>query len=596
MSDIWVELKERPVERPSAQRRMASAVASIPGNIVRGIGNVVTMALSMIAPGAAMQQRMARDAYFARREYDVANNDRITGSRRAPLKDSDSALDGKQPRIRGLVREEVRNNPFARGAKRAHRNNVVGDADVGQGVTVNAAVLDANGKPSENINKALNEAWQYHMNFLDARGRWHFNDLCALADQSLMESGEVLTLVKRRRNRANGRLAKIPLSIEMLEPDRLPMNSEWIIGNQIGRLGGMTSVMFGSENEPKSEKRRVHHGVEYDENGCIAGYFLLEAHPGDDWSFGRSLRAKRVDASEVIHYFDPERCEQTRGVSRFVAGINTLADLRQLYSWELIAAMAQATQALHFETGGIKMADYSDGGATDGLTDAHGNPVTSLEPGQILTGKGKVNFLSPNRPGGTFQPFVSWLTRAIAASVDMGYSTVAHDYSGGSFSSLRQEALEERRGYRTDQGLLSRHFVRRIWWEFVEACAVAGIISASDFERNPERYQRCEIHVPGWEYVNPLQEAQADAVQLANGMKDLDEVPNVSGLEPEDRLRRMSALKKLAKSLDLLMPWMSGGKSEVAGGDVGQEKPEDVDGSEEQVEAEQKNELEEASV
>jgi len=195
-----------------------------------------------------------------------------------------------------------------------------------------------------------------------------------------------------------------------------------------------------------------------------------------------------------------------------------------------------------------------------------------MQQGMITQGNGDVQMIAPTTPGGTFDPFVRFILRGISAATGIGYSTLARDYSGGSFSSLRQEGLEDRNAYRCDQGLHLRHFIRRLWQRFVRAVVISGkatAISQRDFLADPQRFTRANIQFRGWEYVNPLQESMAEAVQLAQGMKTLDEVANTSGMEPKDRLESLAAYKAQAEALGLTLPWMYGvAKPSSSGGAV----------------------------
>ena len=541
-----------PVRRPADDR----AGQPLFVRAVSAAGRVVDGLLFVVSPGRAARRAYERQMFLAARGFDAADSSRLTQHRRNQTRDADSELNGKLGKLRNFAREEVRNNPIARNMKRTHGVNVVGDADVGQGITIDPAVrLPGSDEPDEAVNRALKRAWEYYRDRLEYRGRLGFADLLSVADGELVESGEVLAQLHSRP--ASG--SDLPFSVEMLEADRLPMNADTVLGST-GVAYGVV-VMTGADGRPqldangKPVEHYIKHGIEYDGNWQPVAYHLLEQHPGNDQILRPTLTTHRVAAGEVLHYFVAERSEQSRGVSHYIAALPMLADLRDLVSWELIAAKVQAIYGAHFSGAGPNNLAYTSPSTPK---DSLGNEVSQLQPGTVTYGSEKVEFYQGARPGGTFLPFFQSLVRLCGAGFGIGYSSVAKDYSQGAYSALRQEDNEDERAYRRAQGLHARHFCRPVWARFVRACALKGIIDAREYARDPARFHRCEINCPGRKHINPLQEMTAEAVAVANGFKTLDEVINVSGMEPTDRLKSLAAYKAQAESSGLSLGWAVG--------------------------------------
>lgn len=544
-----VELQKEPTNGVTVRpQRGRSERPSVLSRTTDALGRAVDSIIGIFSPEVAVRRATARSLY---RGYDAAQASRLSANRRTSLKDADSELNGKLGRIRSFSRDECRNNGFARGAKRAHKNNVIGDADTGQGVTVDPAVLNADGTPAEDVNKEIAALWECYRDKLDLRGFWGFTDLCSIADHELFEAGEVLGIF----HDVGSIGSDLPFSVEMVEPDRLPTTNETM---GLGPFGKYPVV----NADGKPGENWVRHGIEYEELGRRVAYHVMIDHPGNEYAFASVLRTRRYPIERIFHYFSPDRAEQTRGVSGLIAALSDLADAQDLKSFTLTQAKIQACFGVHFKGSGLTMpATTSDGTPASTITDAAGNPVTEMQPGMVTQGQGDAQMISPSTPGSTFDPFMKLVLRGISAATGIGYSTLARDYTGGSFSSLRQEGLEDRNTYRCEQGLHLRHFIRPLWVRFVKALVVSGKIKTftqKDFAKDPARFTRANIQFRGWEYVNPLQEAMAEAVQLAQGMKTLDEVANTSGTEPADRLKSLAAYKKLAEGLGLTMPWMYG--------------------------------------
>jgi len=524
------------------------------------IGTVVDGVVNIFSPEIAMRRQQFRDMLALRNYggYDAADRNRLNAHRLLNQRDPDAELGGKQGRIRAFAREEVRNNAVAKNLKATHAHNVVGDADVGQGITIDPAILLEDGTADKKNNARLKAKWQEVRDTLEYTGRWGFADMLVINNNELTEAGEVLNVIHDRA----GPRSKFPLSIELLEPDRLPTSNEqfsFSSAEQEVLMAGANGMPLMSAESGKPVKHYVRHGIEYNEFKQIAAFHLLKDHPGSEF-FGATLETQRIPAEKVIHYFRPDRAEQTRGVSWFVVILNLLADLRDLLSWELVAAKTQAIFGVHFNGSGPANIQYPSpgNGQNNPPKDVYGNPVSQLQPGMATYGEQKAEFYQGNRPGGTFLPFFQSLIRLCGAGFGIGYSATSRDFSQGSYSALRQEDNEDERSYRSAQGLHARHFCKRIWCEFVRKCAALGVIDATEYRKNPARFERCSINVPGRKHINPLQEVTAEAVAVKNGFKSLDEVANVSGIEPEDRLKVLAEQKAQAEALDLKLGWMDG--------------------------------------
>jgi lambda family phage portal protein len=511
------------------------------------LGALFTAAVSIVSPGRALQQTLLRQAY--ERSYQAADYGRLNQHRVQRVRDPDSELNGKLPRIRSFAREEVRNNGFARRAKHGHRNRVIGDCDVGQGLDIQPSVLLPDGTADDKTNRVLTGLWERYRDNLHISGKLGWVDVAAGADYELMEAGEVLAVLHKRASRDD---VDLPLCIETLEPDRLPTQYEMFQGLQPN--GEFTYVFANGE----TEKRVLRHGIEYRLDGCIMAYHILKVHPGNQIRFSTPLETERVPVQRVIHYFDPERFEQSRGVSAFVAALPLFADLRELCQWELVAAKMQSVFGIHFPGSGPSNVQnpLPSPYGNQPPRDAMGNTVDQLQPGMVTYGPQAAQMYSATRPGGTFLPFHRSLVAEAAGATDQGYSAVSNDYSQGAYSALRKEANDQADADRTATGLHARHLCGPLWRAFVKACASAGKIDAGAYAKEPHRLTRYKVKLPRQRAINPVQEVQAYAMEIANGLA-IPDAPG-SGMSIEDVVAYNAKIAKLADSLGLALPWAKG--------------------------------------
>lgn len=541
--------------------------------VVRGVlftaGMAIDTGLSVVAPriaGARMAARLS-----LRAGYEAGVYSRLTGNRLVSNLDADGELLGKGSRIRSFSREEGRNNPIAAGLRSTITRNVCGDATVGQGITVDPQIIKQDEKgewvPDDELNTAIKLEWENFCKFFEFTGRWHFADAVQIASNEVLEAGEQLAVIHDKP--APG--SPYNLSVEIVEPDRLPtsndnfftpMQTEVLVqgGQAVDGASGGASDRTGQI----PEKHRVQHGIEYNADNQIVAFHILKDHPGSMSQFPEKFTTKRVLKEKVIHYFLPSRAEQTRGVTPFVSALNTLADAGDTIMWQLIALKGQSAFGLHFDGASIPNVPYPrQGGTTNGNppTDVYGNVVSQIQPGMITVGPNKATFYTSNAPGNMFLPFFQALQRLCGMSVGVGYSATSRDYSTGSYSALRQEDNEDARTYRMYQGMLARHFVMRVYSEFIRVLAMSGRVkklTTALWIVDKAKYERCVVNVPGRSHINPLQEITAEVVALKNGIKCLDEVLSVSNMEPADRLKAQARYKDMCEKLNLMLGWIEG--------------------------------------
>ncbi len=141
-------------------------------------------------------------------------------------------------------------------------------------------------------------------------------------------NGEALIIVAHRPNETG-----VGTCFQLVEPDRL------------------------SNPDGKRDGARVRKGVEFDRFGAPVAYWIREAH-ASDMVFGdrRSLKWKRIARTtrygrpNVIHLFDHERVEMTRGITDFVSAIKSMRMLSHYQDVELESAIVQAVFAAAIET------------------------------------------------------------------------------------------------------------------------------------------------------------------------------------------------------------------------------------------------------
>ena len=147
----------------------------------------------------------------SRRAYSGALISRLTSDWMSSQNSADAEIKSSLRKLRDRSRELIRNNPYAKQAKRTTQINVVG---TGFKFASNVLQLRGNRRDSK-INKAIEEKWnEWCMaKNCDAAGRYSWHQLEWLVAGSLPESGEVIFRVLKKPFGDS----KVPLALDLFE-------------------------------------------------------------------------------------------------------------------------------------------------------------------------------------------------------------------------------------------------------------------------------------------------------------------------------------------------------------------------------------------
>lgn len=458
--------------------------------------SLLDKAIAVFAPARALRRVMARQALgkaVARAHEGASLKDGWIPRRAGAGPNADHAADA--PMLRHRARSLVQNNPYARKALDSLVANVVGEGIVPESRAKRAA-----------DRKALDALWAEWTQQCDADGTADFHGLVARAYRAMEQDGEVLVRLRMRRPEDG---LSVPLQIQLLEIDYLD-STKTAAKSQAG--GPIIA------------------GIEFDLVGRRAAYWLFDAHPGDATNLGGRLSAtsRRIPAESVIHLFAPDRPGQARGITRFAAVIARMRDLAIYEDAELARKQNEALLSVIVSGDG---ADFAIPGAGESMSQAQdraallGN-LGSLAPGAVLATNGNnVTIAQPAAAGG-YGEYVRVQLYALAAGLGVTYEMLTGDLSLVNFSSARVGLQEFRRGAAQRQWhVLVPRLLTPIWNAFIAAAVLVDKVRTAD--------AAVEWTPPKWQYVNPQQDAKADAMEVESGMSSLSEKLRQRGYQPE---------------------------------------------------------------
>lgn len=406
-------------------------------------------------------------------QYSGARHDRTSLKNFNPLAGSaDADSIGDLRTLRARTRDLSRNAPIARGARNTAKTNVVG-----QGLRLSARIE----RDILGLSEEAAEAWESKTEKLfhlwakskqsDVTRTQNFYEMQALAFTSAWDSGDVFAL--RRYKEGTSFLA---LCVQMIEADRV-----------------CTPI-------DKQNLTWLRDGVELDDDFEPVAYHVLNRHPGDylfmhpfgpqDWA-RIPARGKAGNAPLMLHLFDRDRVDMTRGVPALAPVIEVLKQLDRYAEAELMAAVVSAFFTVFIET-------QDDNGMGAGLSmpqegnQDHFGP-TPMQQNEVALGSGtvmelspgeKITTASPNRPNANFDPFFLAMIRQIGIALGIPYEVLIMHFSSSYTAS--KAAIETARMFFEDRReWLARNFCQPVYEWFLFEAITRGLIEAPGFFEDP---------------------------------------------------------------------------------------------------------------
>lgn len=445
--------------------------------------NIIDRLVGFVNPRAGLLRVAARGQL--QRAYEGASRrDGWKPGRSGASANTDHAMDARELRVR--ARALVQNVPYITRGIEALVSNAVGTGIVPRSLAAGAAgeVIDA--------------LWEQWAAVADADGLGNIYSMQARAERALEVDGEVLIRI-RPRSADDG--LPVPVQLQLLEID-------WLDSSKNGTINGFSVV----------------NGVQYDGIGRVNAYWLFDQHPGE--TLGKLLRSasRPLPASRIMHLYRPDRPGQGRGFSRLAPVIGRVRDL-QLYQ-DAEASRKNLESRLGFVASGdlsqLQEAPIPGDGQSNQPTDlgqlASGG-ITSVPAGMNLTA------IEPKAVPG-YTDYVTQELHLIAAGIGVPYESMTGDMGQVNFSSARIRRIDFKRDVEQHQWLLLiPQMCNRMRAVFMEFAQLAGKI------KTPE--PGVDWSTPKWDYVNPQQDVQADAAEIAAGLSSFSEKLRQRGYKPE---------------------------------------------------------------
>jgi lambda family phage portal protein len=463
---------------------------------------------------------------ISRRAYQAGQSSRLTADWPATPISIDQDLRIWNRIVRERARDLSKNNDYAKHFIRLNQINVVGP----DGFTLQMDAGERNAKGEwvrdDDANNRIEDAWAEwsRKKYCTVNGRLSLRGLEHLLIASCARDGEGMIRLVRDRS------SKFGLTLQGIAAEALDElhNRELPSGNIIKM------------------------GVELDIWKRPVRYWLrrykpeLELYGGLQYSYDYLS----FNADEIIHGFDMEYENQTRGVSWMV---QSMFRLKQLTSYEEAALVNARTAAAKM---GFLESATGEGGEYQGQGETpDGDIISQVEPGVLEQLPVGMTFApwDPKYPDAQHDMFVNSILRGVASGCGISFNTFANNLREVNYSSIRAGLLVERDAWMMKQAWMRETFLEPVFEAWLEMAILTGAVRLKDGMQNFQKYNRPKFIGRRWPWVDPIKDIEAQILALQAGLDDPYTAAARDGKDLEEVYKRLADAKKLATSLGLTL-------------------------------------------
>ncbi len=491
--------------------------------------NWLDNAIGFVSPQWGYKREQWRQAF--RGSYDSGNVDRLN-SGWTPVNGTAEQTDHPQRDIiRARARDLERNSDIAEGIIGPLERNIVGT-----GIRVQAKVRKKDGVEDEELNQQIEDLWEEwcEPRNCDVTGQQSFEELQAMAIRRLQVDGGIV-FVKTYTDSG-----PVPFSLQAREVDELDTS--------------MNSL-------PGISRNRVIGGIEMDERGKPVAYWLKQYTPDGFWT-GKS---DRIEAKRIIFLWRKNRPSQIREISPLAKTLPRVRDVNEFV--EAVSVKERILACLSVFITKVAPSGQPGRGMSGGTSDKKsGYQQQTVSPGMIkeLQPGEAVTAVTPSGQATSAKDFITTQQRLAGSGQGLSYEAVSRDMSQVNYSSARQGLLEDQRTYSMWQRFLRTHFCKEVYTEFLISAVLSKQLNIPDFWNNKRRYLKHEWIAPGWSWIDPVKEVNANKTALETGQDTLARICAERGLDWKEVMMQKAKEQKFAQELGLNLT--GGGKvAEKAG-------------------------------
>ena len=497
--------------------------------------NLIDRVVGWISPQRGFARQAWRDAL---RHYDAGDDSRLNANWRAINTSAEHTDRYSRDTVRARARDLERNSDMLNALIGAFGRNIVGG-----GFNLQAETGDTE------LNQQIEKLWAQwcKKRNCDVTGTQSFSQMLRMAVRRKKVDGGMLFV---KRYTGDGLL---PFKLQAMEVDEL--DSSTIIARHKGN--------------------RVCGGIEYTPYNKPVGYWFRQ------YSIDGITAPEPVyiEAKDVIFYFSKRRPSQLREMSDMAPTLPRIRDANEFMVAENTKQRLLACIALFIKR--VNPANW--GRQSPGSGKNYDRRM--FTPGMVseLNAGDDVDMINPQGQATDAAQYVKLLQRLISSGQGLSYEAVARDMSGSTYSSSRQNLIEDGLAYADEVELLAE-VMDEIYESFLISAVLADKIHIPDFWAQKNTYFVHHWVKPPKPWIDPAKEATATQTAMRTGQKTFKQIAAENGKDWRDQvddIAEVLAYAKEAHDLDLssmIFGQQGGEPAPVAGGGDSDGKADDEGG------------------
>jgi len=370
-------------------------------------------------------------------------------------------------KLRNRARYETANNCYAKGITLQVANSVIGTGPRLQVLT-----------DDRELNNLVEDAWCLWATACNLAAKLRTMRMSRITD------GEAFALFV-----SNNRLdSEVRFDLQLIEADQV-------------------SDPLLSINDPNSVD-----GIVIDEIGNPVEYRVLPYHPGDALNFNFATNYRTIPAADVIHWFRADRAGQYRGVPEITPALPLFAYLRR-YTLATVSAAEIAAEFAVMLKSNLPPDEADERLFAFDTQEIERGMLTTLPDGYEATQ------LDPLQPTTNYPAFKHEILNEAAKCVLIPSNVALGDSSNSNYASGRLDNQWFHRAIAIDQADCITVVLGRIFAGWFAEWSRVYRLARSDAAKILASKQ--QWYWDGQEHVDPLKEANAQGVRLANGTTTL---------------------------------------------------------------------------
>lgn len=343
---------------------------------------------------------------------------------------------------------------------------------------------------------------------------------------------------------------------------------------------------------------KIRAGIESDSWGAAVAYHVRTKHQNDIGTGGvsafpvwdRITKYNKFGWLQMIHNFDQQRANQTRGFSPMASVVKRLKMLDRQENVQLELAIIAASLAIVIESqfgpnsamdalGASQMgqlaeyvgaqADFKKGSPVlfDGVKIPH------LFPGE------KLNVQQAQPPGEQFAAFQEAMLRHAARGLNTSYESLSGDYSKTSYSSARAAMAESWGAVQSAREFGPARMATQMFRLWLREAVIRDLVPLPDgidknsFIQKESLLAKCSWIGAGRSAIDELKSAKASELMINTNQTTLAQVVADNGEDWEDVLEQRAEEKRMMDELGISPVTIQPGQ---AAGNNGAQAPEDM--------------------